>query len=141
MQVEPRAETQHASPWSRKSSPTARTAASASEVRQRLEQGATCRASITYPRWADGRDPNSAGWMVAAQYGARDRAFFVSPHDDGGTGLHRVHRALHEVLEPASRAARGTLDREGQPAGRSRQSRHVAEEKTGAGTRPGFVVG
>ncbi|RPZ01456.1 hypothetical protein IPC648_06130 [Pseudomonas aeruginosa] len=70
------------------------------EVRQRLEQGGYL-PRIHRTLVADERDPNSAGWMVAAQYGVETAPFFVVRHDDGREQVYTVFMSfLHEVLEP-----------------------------------------
>ena len=61
---------------------------------------------------ADERDPNSAGWMVAAQYGVETAPFFVVRHDDGREQVYTVFTSfLHEVLEPRAEQA-ADADRE-----------------------------
>lgn len=78
------------------------------EVRQRLEQGGYL-PRIHRTLVADERDPNSAGWMVAAQYGVETAPFFVVRHDDGREQVYTVFMSfLHEVLEPRAEQS-GTL--------------------------------
>ena len=71
MRVEPRAETQHAH-HHKKVLANGEDCRKCKEVRQRLEQGGYL-PRIHRTLVADERDPNSAGWMVAAQYGVRPR--------------------------------------------------------------------
>lgn len=81
------------------------------EVRQRLEQGGYL-PRIHRTLVADERDPNSAGWMVAAQYGVETAPFFVVRHDDGREQVYTVFMSfLHEVLEPRAEQA-ADADRE-----------------------------
>lgn len=69
------------------------------DVQQRLEKGGYL-SRIDRVLVADERNPGSAGWMVAAQYGVDSAPFFVVRHDDGREQVFTVFMSfLHEILE------------------------------------------
>ncbi|WP_152222563.1 hypothetical protein [Pseudomonas sp. SCB32] len=69
------------------------------EVHERLAKGGYL-DRIDRTLVADERNPSSAGWMVAAQYGVDTAPFFVVRHDDGREVVYTVFMSfLHEVLE------------------------------------------